>query len=175
MAMKEVGVSINLGFVKIEGKWDVNEAQRDAAWELFVELATRVSFTGVGSDGLIREALTSLNSLFPSFRDILRRHGPAVAQPTVASGLSVGGIAITIQNLGVRRYLSKWHPLLDEWESQRTKGGSIVRHESEWALAATARAELDIVSQNLTQFTTVLADACDATYLPPIVVAEING
>jgi hypothetical protein len=41
--------------------WKPNDAERDAAWERYVELATRIAVVPLrGGEGLIREALTSL-------------------------------------------------------------------------------------------------------------------
>src|SRR5207247_8780713 len=56
--------------------------------------------------GLSREALSSLYSLFGSTRRILRDAGPDVG----CSRESVGGIAIAVLNLGLRPFVSKWHP-----------------------------------------------------------------
>jgi hypothetical protein len=58
----------------------------------------------------MREAMNSLYSLFGSTREILRKAGPTVG----ASHDSVGGIAIAVLNKGLRPFLSKWHPLLQE-------------------------------------------------------------
>lgn len=42
-APKSVGVKLNLRVVEISGTWEPNDAERRAAWELYVELVTRVS------------------------------------------------------------------------------------------------------------------------------------
>jgi hypothetical protein len=78
------------------------------------------------NEGLLREALNSLYSLFGTTREILKEAGPDVG----ASHDSVGGIAIAVLNNGLRPVLSKWHPLLQTWESQRPPHLSAKVHES---------------------------------------------
>ncbi len=47
-------------FGKIGGEWAPDEAERQAAWEMYVELATRITVQPLASgEGLIREAPTS--------------------------------------------------------------------------------------------------------------------
>ena len=78
--LKTVGVKIGLPFGSVEGTWEADEAQQQAAWEMHVELVTRISIIPLGRDeGLLREALSSFHSLFGTTREILRRNGPAVA------------------------------------------------------------------------------------------------
>ncbi|WP_370135611.1 hypothetical protein [Streptacidiphilus sp. EB103A] len=72
-------MKLNLHVLEIAGTWEPNDAERRAAWELYVELVTRVSVVPLGTDeGLLREALSSLYSLFGTTREVLRRHGPEV-------------------------------------------------------------------------------------------------
>ena len=71
--------------------------------------------------GLLREALTSLHSLFGSTQKVLRRHGPAVARPQVADGRSFGELAVLVLNLELRPLLARWHPLLEQWEARRRR------------------------------------------------------
>jgi hypothetical protein len=42
-APKKVGVKVNLGFLELSGEWEPNDTERAAAWELYVELITRVT------------------------------------------------------------------------------------------------------------------------------------
>ncbi len=62
-----VEVSIDLKLFSITGTWEPNDTERRAAWELYVELVTRVATVPL-EYGLLREALTSLYSLFSSAR-----------------------------------------------------------------------------------------------------------
>ena len=90
-----------------------NDAQMKAVWELYVEYSTRISTqpleVGAGS---AREALSSLHSLFGTTCELLKQHGPAVAQGPE----SLGAIAIRLLNEGVRPFLVKWHSALSAFE-----------------------------------------------------------
>jgi len=102
-------VSIKLPFGIGGAEWEADSTERRAAWSLYVELVTRVAVQTPELDiGLSREALSSLYSLFGSTRQILRDAGPDVG----CSRESVGGIAIAVLNLGLRPFVSKWHPVL---------------------------------------------------------------
>ncbi len=77
-------VSLNLpfGLGGVEQTWEPDDDERRAAWELYVELSTRITTVPLqAGTGLQREALTSLYTLFGTTREILRRYGPGVAQP----------------------------------------------------------------------------------------------
>src|ERR1051326_6390568 len=98
------------------GKWVVDDTQRKAAWEMYVELITRVSVEPLAPDkGLLREALTSLYTLFGETRRILREHGPSVAKRNPKSLYSFGAIAVDVLNVWLRPFLSEWHPKLAAW------------------------------------------------------------
>jgi hypothetical protein len=75
-----LGLPFNLG--SIAGTWEPDDQERRAAWELYVELITRISVEDLKEqEGFLREALSSLYTLFNTTRDILRRYGPDVATP----------------------------------------------------------------------------------------------
>jgi hypothetical protein len=160
-APKSIEVGLDLRFFKISGTWEPNDAERLAAWELYVELMTRVAVMPLSTgDGLLREALTSLYSLFATSRDILRRHGPTVAEPKPNGQYNFGYLAIAILNVVVRPFLTRWHPLLEEWEANRPPDRSRAQHEQAWPQAAALRADLDATRATLTQYAALLAAAC---------------
>jgi hypothetical protein len=160
-APKSVEVGLDLRFFKISGTWEPNDAERLAAWELYVELMTRVAVVPLrAGEGLLREALTSFYSLFATTRDILRRHGPAVAEPKPDGQYNLGYLAVVILNGVIRPFLARWHPLLEEWEATRPPGRSQVEHEQAWPHIAQLRAELDTSRGILTQYAALLAAAC---------------
>lgn len=120
-----------------------------------MELVTRVAVQSLHpQEGLVREAMNSLYSLFGSTREILRKAGPKVG----ASHDSVGGIAIAVLNNGLRPFLSKWHPLLQEWEGQKPDGASPQAHERTWDKEIIARGELDSLRKDLEQYANALAE-----------------
>ena len=119
---KSFKVSLNLpfGLGGVEQTWEPNDAERRAAWELYVELATRVATAPLQPNaGLHRDALDSLYALFAITREILRRYGPEVAQPNDEGFASFGTLAVTILNEALRPLLRTWHPLLQDHEDQR--------------------------------------------------------
>ncbi|WP_237293132.1 MULTISPECIES: hypothetical protein [Streptomyces] len=148
---REITVKLSFPFVgEISGVWEPVDSERDAAWELYVELATRISVVELGEDeGLLREALSSLYTVFATTREILRRYGPAVA-PRVAPGkVTFGVLAVNVLNLSIRPLLSRWHPLLTAHEAARPEHVDPVAHERSWARSPELRAEIESVRQVL--------------------------
>jgi len=151
--LKQVTVSLPFGIGS--ASWEADPTERNAAWELYVELVTRVAVQSLSPDtGTLREAMNSLYTLFGSTREILRKAGPDVG----ASRDSVGGIAIAVLNNGLRPFLSKWHPLLQEWEETKAPGVSVQTHEKAWEQEVQLRSELESLRQDLEQYANSLAD-----------------
>ncbi len=146
-------VTVNLPFGIGGATWKADPTERNAAWELYVELVTRVAVQSLHpQEGLVREAMNSLYSLFGSTREILRKAGPGVG----ASHDSVGGIAIAVLNNGLRPFLAKWHPLLQEWEETRDAGVSPQVHEKAWDKEMVVRGELDALRSGLEKYAEAL-------------------
>ncbi|MEL7143372.1 MAG: hypothetical protein AAGL08_14255 [Cyanobacteria bacterium J06573_11] len=149
--LKQVTVSLPFGIGS--ASWESDPTERNAAWELYVELVTRVAVQSLDpQEGLVREAMNSLYSLFGSTREILRKAGPKVG----ASHDSVGGIAISVLNNGLRPFLSKWHPLLMEWEGKKENSVSPQAHEKAWDKELIVRNELDVLRKDLSQYADAL-------------------
>ncbi|WP_377271671.1 hypothetical protein [Peterkaempfera sp. SMS 1(5)a] len=154
-------MALKLPGVEISGAWEPNDVERRAAWELYVELVTRVSVVPLGADeGLLREALSSLYSLFGSAREILRRHGPQVAEPKRDGQYNFGYLAVAMLNYGVRPLLARWHPALEDWEHRRPADCSRRDHEQAWPQAPQLRTALRDTRQILTAYADLLAAAC---------------
>ncbi|MBD2743228.1 hypothetical protein [Coleofasciculus sp. FACHB-1120] len=150
--LKKVSVSLPFGIGSAE--WEADLTERKAAWSLYVELVTRIAIQPLEADqGLLREALTSLYSLFGTTREILKEAGPDVG----ASHDSVGGIAIAVLNNGLRPFLAKWHPLLQAWEAQRPTQLSPKEDEQNWPEEHKLRAELESLRKELEQYANALA------------------
>jgi hypothetical protein len=152
-------VSLNLPYIGgIEGTWEPDESERKAAWEMYVELVTRIAVAQLGSDeGLLREALTSMYSLFATTRNILREYGPVIAQPKGNGGLSFGYLAVAVLNTVLRPLLAKWHPLLKDYEDLRPGNISSVTYESAWEQHDALRKEIDDARLVLTDYANLLA------------------
>jgi hypothetical protein len=160
-APKRVGVKINLGIAELSGEWEPNDIERAAAWELYVELITRISVVPLGpEEGLLREGLSSLYSIFSSTRDILRKYGPDIAEPKPGGQYNFAFLAVTILNTGIRPLLAHWHPELKDWEDRRPAGVSLTAHERAWPQAAALRADVDRTRIALTDYAAALAIAC---------------
>ncbi len=160
MPLKKISVEFGLPYIgKISGDWEPDQNEREAAWELYVELITRVSVVNLAKgDGLLRESLTSLYSLFPTTRDILRKHGPSVAKPKHEDGISFGLLSVTVLNTVLRPILSKRHPLLSDYEVNKPTGISSLEHERKWEEGSELRDALEGARVKLVEFAGILAD-----------------
>lgn len=151
-----LGLPFNLG--SIAGTWEPDDQERRAAWELYVELITRISVEELQEEeGFLSEALSSLYTLFDTTRDILRRYGPEVATPKGASDLSFGQIAVTVLNLGLRPLLARWHPELAAYEARRPPEVSLLEHERNWDRRDALRGDLNDLRGTLRAYAEQLA------------------
>jgi len=99
-------VKINLGYAEFEIEF--NDKDADAAWDMYVELITRVAIQKLPEDsGDERSALDSVYSLFGSTRSILKQYGRSAQQ--------FSKIAIIVLNQIIRPFTAKWHKIaIDE-------------------------------------------------------------
>lgn len=164
-----VNVSLPLGNGQgLFGTWKPDKDERDAAWEMYVELVTRATVVELQpGEGLLREALASYYSLFETTRRILRDHGPAVARPKGRNRnrLSFAEIAVGVLNGSVRPLLAKWHPLLQDYESQRPPLMSPMQHERSWTLEPELRSEINRVRKILILYADLLAKIANVPQL----------
>lgn len=167
MKLSSVSVSLKLPYIGgVEGTWQPDEREREAAWEMYVELVTRIAVVELRpGEGLIREALTSLYSLFDTTREVLRKYGPAVAKPKREGDLSFGSLAVTILNGVLRPMLARWHPLLLDYEASRPVDRSALEHERAWEHEREAREELKRVREALQDYANLLAEVAGITPL----------
>ena len=60
----------------LEMDWKPSEPDKKAAWELYIELLTRITTQPIGeNDGDEKAALESVYSLFPTTRSIIKENG----------------------------------------------------------------------------------------------------
>ena len=108
-------VSLNFKFAELE--FAPNAADEEAAWEMYVELITRITTQNLHDDhGDELSALGSVYSLFAVTRDILKNHGRDAKAFTK--------IAIIVLNQIIRPFTAKWHKhsldgLLDAQEGKK--------------------------------------------------------
>ena len=159
ISLKDISFKLGLpGVGEVSGSWqpDLNECA--AAWEMYVELVTRISVADLGpDDGLLREALNSLYALFGITRGILRAHGPVIAQPKGNGSLSFGYLAVAILNTVLRPVLAHWHPILLDYEARRPAATSSVDWERAWEHNAVFRATLAERRATLVTYADLLA------------------
>ncbi|WP_263169073.1 hypothetical protein [Streptomyces sp. SCSIO ZS0520] len=154
-------MKLNLHVLEISGTWEPNDAERRAAWQVYVELVTRVAVVPLrAEEGLLREALSSMYSLFATTREVLRQHGPEVAEPKRSGQYNFGYLAVAMLNFGVRPLLASWHPLLEDWESRRPADRSRRDHEQLWSQSDELRDVLKETRRMLTTYADLLASAC---------------
>ena len=78
------------------------DSDRDAAWEMYIEMLTRIVTQPLAEKtGDEKTALDSIYSLFGVTREILRKHGRGTVQ--------FSKIAIPVLNQVVRPFTAKWH------------------------------------------------------------------
>jgi hypothetical protein len=95
-------LKINLGF--LEGEFAPQDPDRAAAWELYVELLTRVTTQYLApEDGDEKTALDGVHAIFPLTGDILRRQGSGCGE--------FAKLAIPVLNQIIRPFTAKWHRL----------------------------------------------------------------
>lgn len=131
------GLSINAGFLSMD--WEPKDPDRDAAWELYIELLTRITTQRLlPQHGDEKTALDSIYALFALTRETLKtkgRHCDAFAK-----------IAIIVLNQVVRPFTAKWHK-----ESLSGAFDDQIRCEE-------FREELSQIQERLRNYTKMLAD-----------------
>ena len=131
------GLKINLGC--LEGEFSPNDPDREAAWELYIELLTRVATQHLSpEEGEEKTALDSIYAIFSITRDILRTHGPGCGE--------FAKLAIPVLNQIIRPFTAKWHRL------------SLTGTFEEEAKCQQFRIDLAALQQNLRAYTKALSD-----------------
>ena len=93
-------IRLNLGIARVDLSF--KQADEEAAWELYVEMLTRVVTQRLPSEsGDEQAALDSVHALFLITREILRQHGKKT--------IKFSKVAIPILNQAVRPFTTKWH------------------------------------------------------------------
>lgn len=93
-------LKINTKFLEME--WEPKDADRDAAWELYIELLTRVTTQELADgDGDELSALSSIHKIFDLTREIIKKNKRDCMEFTK--------IAIIVLNQLIRPFTAKWH------------------------------------------------------------------
>lgn len=98
------GLKIKAGFAEME--WKPEDADKDAAWELYVELLTRITTQALKpEDGIEEAALKSIHSIFDTTREILKRYGRKC--------ISFSKVSVIVLNQVLRPFTAKWHRIFE--------------------------------------------------------------
>jgi len=153
MAVKASKLTVSLPFEIGKLEFEPDEAQQKAAWSLYVEMVTRAAIQPLDpQQGLLREVLESLYSMFALTRQILREAGPGVAK----GDKSLGWVAIEVLNKGLRPFLTTWHPRLMAHEQSRAEGMSQLEHERQWVHYKEMRQELVALQRKMRVYAAAL-------------------
>ena len=86
----------------LEMEWNPSEPDKDAAWEMYIELLTRITTQNLATyDGDEKRALESVYSLFATTRSIIKENGRDCIEFTK--------IAVVVLNQKIRPFTAKWH------------------------------------------------------------------
>ena len=130
-------LKINLKFLEME--WKPQVSDRAAAWDLYVELITRITTQALlPDDGDEATALESVHALFGLTRSTLKQHGRDCTE--------FSKIAIVVLNQVVRPFTARWH--------RRSVAGAF----NDAAECQVFRAELGDLQVTLRAYTKMLAD-----------------
>lgn len=150
--LAEHGVSCSF-----QGEWNPNPREQAGAWDLLVELVTRITVVGLKEDeGRLDAALESYAAIFGAARGALQRHGRTVAAERRGE-LSFATIVAQLLNRVIRPVTAWWHPRVAELDD---------------AQAEKLRKTLAELSILLTEYAKVFAQACDATEFVRYLVDE---
>ena len=93
-------LKINAKFLEME--WTPKDADRDAAWELYIELLTRITTQELPDDsGDEKSALDSIHKIFGLTRRIIKKNK--------RNCMEFSKIAIVMLNQVIRPFTAKWH------------------------------------------------------------------
>lgn len=86
----------------LEMDWQPKDEDKSAAWELYIELLTRIATQNLPIEhGDETTALESIHKLFALTREVIKRHG--------RNCITFTKIAIIILNQKIRPFTAKWH------------------------------------------------------------------
>ncbi len=126
----------------LEMEWAPDDPDRNAAWELYIELLTRITTQRLPEEhGDEKTALDSVFSLFETTREVLKRNGRGCVQFT--------RITVIVLNQVVRPFTAKWH------------GPSLEGAFDDKGKCKKLRIELIELQNDLLNYTKMLSDMAD--------------
>lgn len=139
------GLKIKLPILELN--WAPNDVDKDAAWDMYVELLTRITTQPLPNDhGIESTALQSVHKLFSITRSTLKHHGRNAA--------GFCRIAIIVLNQIVRPFTAKWHKMAENGAFEVEEQCMLFRNDLH---------ELQIRLRNYTKLLADLAEVEDFT------------
>ena len=137
----------------MEMEWHPSDPDKDAAWDLYVELLTRITTQPLpDEDGIEKTALESVHKLFDLTRETLKTRGRSCIHFT--------RIAVVVLNQVIRPFTARWHKLSEE--------GAFNNPEN----CKEFRQELRELRADLVNYTKLLSDLADVEDLTEIEETE---
>lgn len=134
--------SINLSMPFMCTEITFLDADKEAAWALYIEFITRTAIQPLpNAAGVEKAALESLYSLFPTTREILKQYG--------RKGKAFSKIAIIVLNQVIRPFTAKWHRISQSKEFES------------YATIQQFRKELSALQNDLRKFVAILAQIAE--------------
>jgi hypothetical protein len=131
------------------------DVERRAAWDIYIELATRVTARPMNPEhGLLRDALSSLHAIFGIVRSTLKAAGPGIARGPE----SLGGYSLRLLNDELAPFLAEWHAKLADWEHHRPADLGPAEHEHAWPEVGALREQLEQRRMAVAGYVEALAD-----------------
>lgn len=131
--------SLKISAPFLDMEWEPAEPDKDAAWEMYIELLTRITTQPLADeDGDEDTALQSVYSQFGLTRSIIKAHGRDCREFTK--------IAIVVLNQIIRPFTAKWHKV--------SVAGQLNNPES----CKEFRSELNELQEKLRIYTNMLSD-----------------
>ena len=161
MNLKNVLEKINIKSVIIkttflEVEFDLQEDDKNAAWEMYIELITRITVQKLPDDvGVEKAALDSVYSLFGITRNILKEKG--------RNAKNFSRVAIIVLNVAIRPFTAKWHKASIDGELE-------LPDKKE-----TFRRELEVLQEKLMGYCSILAEMACVEDLTEIMDAQLLG
>jgi hypothetical protein len=152
MRMKDLFEKWGLTSLKVktpilELDWEPSDDDKDAAWDLYVELLTRITTQKLADyHGTEAAALESVHQIFPLTRTTLKEHGRKAEKFTK--------IAVIVLNQIVRPFTAKWHRRNEQGAFEEDKNRAEFRKDL---------AELQVKLKSYTHLLSELADVEDMT------------
>ncbi len=141
------GLQVKTPILNME--WKPDDPDRDAAWDLYIELLTRITTQPLSDEnGVEKTALDSIVAIFGITRNTLKHHGRSCIEFT--------RIAVIILNQVVRPFTAKWH--------RKSQHGAFDSPEQ----CAVFRSELKVLQTQLRNYTQLLADLAEVEDLTSI-------